>query len=762
MSYSYLVPEGQYFSICMVSALRKRIFVTEKKPYVLPEGLIPSWDKIVSPMREAYEKGQVFKQLPEDEQPAMELHYPLGTDRVEYSEFFMTPSAVDFTAQYEMVAMQEGTYQFSLFTCGAVKIFLGSEKVYEYYGYTRNQENKHEFSLQLGKKKQTLRIHSDDYAERDSQLYVRLQYCKGDGPLTVSVPLLLNVKEITEVSAFLEGVRTSKFNYTDTDIQLILQKKVPFPLTCTIKAGLQDAHIRRSERSRQIHLSERDSKIAVGDLFVEKVGMAVVKLRIEVGLVSLTRRLEFEYSDASIQEEAEPTIEGRKLQALHFIAEHGTHNLQKACAMASLGYPPSSWSEILEQELDRMEMRWDCTDFRLCALVWMYKEGQKNTLFPEHLLQRMKQVLLGYRYWYDEAGLDVMWFFSENHAINFHAGQLLAGELFPDCIFTNSGLSGNGQAKKATALIKGWFERFFTYGYEEWNSSVYIPIDLIAYFALFELAQDRDIRSMAQEALNRTFAIFAKNSFRGVMASSYGRTYFKNLIGRRTNEASALNFIAFQQGYLNQHTFSTTLFALSSYEVPSDLFAQYWSVEDQEYCDTAGPRGVKTRSFRTEQFILASAQNEEPFLRGQQEHMVQLMIGDCDTQVWINHPGERLYFGNGRPSYFAGNGTIPRVRQERNSVTLWFDLLDGEVDYTHAFVPLYTFDEVSFTPTVAFLRKGEVYLSIYAQNGLEVTKSGVLAGYELISPGKQNVWRLLVQTKKIARSFAQFIEHQSL
>ena len=35
---------------------------------------------------------------------------------------------------------------------------------------------------------------------------------------------------------------------------------------------------------------------------------------------------------------------------------------------------------------------------------------------------------------------------------------------------------------------------------------------------------------------DKTFDILARNSFRGVVAASYGRIYFKNLIGRRTSE----------------------------------------------------------------------------------------------------------------------------------------------------------------------------------------------------------------------------------
>ena len=41
------------------------------------------------------------------------------------------------------------------------------------------------------------------------------------------------------------------------------------------------------------------------------------------------------------------------------------------------------------------------------------------------------RAVLDYRYWVDEPGNDVMWFWSENHALCFHVSQLLAGAFGP-------------------------------------------------------------------------------------------------------------------------------------------------------------------------------------------------------------------------------------------------------------------------------------------------------------------------------------------
>ncbi len=706
-------------------------------------------------MRLFHERQAVFEQQALRTDYAWTLHYPLDTDRVEYSSFFMTPKAVQFAAKYQLSALHEGVYTFCVYSCSAVKIYVNQTLVHGYYQYLRNQQQLHVFSLPLGPELCEVCIVADDFAERDSQLYLRLQYQNGCGPVTVSVPACLDLPLLQHAQRLLQGLASKSFNYIDSKVVLILQTPPKEPVTISLIAQRVDAHVEQEIRQATLQLLPGQTKIEVQSLFHGQIGMTAVTVSIAVDQIVLSKRLEFEYYEQHLLPEAHPTLSLRRDQALRFIAEHGVDTVQKALVMAQLGI--RGYESFLEAELERIESRWDCSDFRLCALVWAYERVDG---FSPSIKQRIERLLLGYRYWYDEPGVDVMWFFSENHAINFHAAQLLAGQLFPDRVFGASRLTGRQLVAKATVLITQWFERFFLYGYEEWNSSVYIPIDMIAYCAIYELAHDKELRNMAERALDMTFELLAKNSYKGVMACSFGRTYFKNLVGRRTNEASSLNYLAFGEGFLNQHTYCTALLALSSYEVKACAYELYHSKGKHQYTDHAGRHPVQLICFKTPRYQLCSAQNAIKHLKGCQEHMVQFMIEDCDTQIWINHPGEKSFFGNGRPSYFAGNGTIPCVVQQRNCMTLSFDLLEGELAYTHAFVPLSRFDEVIISGCFAFLRKGPVYVSIYAEQGLAVTDGGPLRGYELISEGMVNLWRLCVSEKSEAGSFVQFIQQQ--
>jgi len=757
MSYTYSVQRGQAIPIAMVSTLKKTRYTPTPAPYN-PVGDGPVlWSDIISPARRQYAAEQQARGHLGPIDGPYTVHWPMESERIEYSAFFKRPLALRFSVVVDLSSRETAPILLRLTSASALEVTFAAEKVLSFSEYRRNQVTGHDLSLVVGKEKRRLTITVDDYAERDTQLFVHLQYLEGDTPVAVTIEGDIDRRRVEEARRFLSSASSDRFNYDgQTPITLRFEQEAVEHLDLAVTATLTDAHLKRSSTKTRLPIRAGERAGVLPDLFAGQVGMAQLNLSLTIGSVTLSKFLEFEYYDHALIAEPASLISERKAQALAFIAKHGVDSLPRALAMALSGYEEASWQQILNDELMRMELRYDCSDFRLCALVWAYHRGAVQRLFPPALLQRMKAVLLSYRYHYDEPGTDAMWFFSENHAINFHAGQLLAAELFGSDTFTASGRSGAEQARRAKALLVAWFDRFFATGYEEWNSSVYIPIDLIALISLSELAMDAEIRALAARALEETFSIMAINSYQGVMASTYGRTYFKNLIGRRVGEASAINFIAFGQGYLNHHTYATTLFALSSYEVPQKIVDQYRRSEPTLVVSTATACNIPLKVMKSPHFILASAQWEGPARAGLQEHMVQLMIGDVDTQIWINHPGEYAPFGSGRPAYFAGNGTIPNVYQEASTVTLSFNLVFGEVDYTHAYVPIDRFDEVVRGPQRWFVRKGTVYVEIFAENGLIPTEAGPFAGHELVSPGRTNRWVLRVATEEEAGSFARF------
>ena len=144
-----------------------------------------------------------------------------------------------------------------------------------------------------------------------------------------------------------------------------------------------------------------------------------------------------------------------------------------------------TWEEIPEEHKDKLLIQIDpgtafgtgkheTTQLCIRQLEKYVKPGDTmldmgcgSGILSEKTENELTDCLLGFRYWIDEPGNDAMWFWSENHALMFHTCQLLAGELFPDEVFTNSGLTGRQMQAKAKNMLYDWFVTFRKEGFTE-------------------------------------------------------------------------------------------------------------------------------------------------------------------------------------------------------------------------------------------------------------------------------------------------------
>jgi hypothetical protein len=180
---------------------------------------------------------------------------------------------------------------------------------------------------------------------------------------------------------------------------------------------------------------------------------------------------------------------------------------------------------LIEAALAYIDERRDCSDFVMLGIVRLLYQLKGRRLCTERLIDHAERTLLGFKYEPDEPGIDSMCYWTENHYIMFAANQYLAGRLFSDRVFTNSGMTGRQAAARAERRILKWLEMRYQTGFSEWLSHIYYDEDITALANLIDFAGDPVIVRKAEIVLDLLFLDMALNSFRGAFGCSHGRSY---------------------------------------------------------------------------------------------------------------------------------------------------------------------------------------------------------------------------------------------
>ncbi len=172
---------------------------------------------------------------------------------------------------------------------------------------------------------------------------------------------------------------------------------------------------------------------------------------------------------------------------------------------------------------DFIDSRYDCADFRLCSILRVLYSY--SHLLSEKTLNRIRDTVLSFKYWMDEPGEDSMCYWSENHQIIFHVCEYLAGQYYPDDIFTNSGLTGTQHMRKARPKIENWLSNRWKYGFSEWHSNVYYEEDIAPLANLIDFAGEVRLAQKGKIIMDLMLLDMAMHSYQGLFAAASGRCY---------------------------------------------------------------------------------------------------------------------------------------------------------------------------------------------------------------------------------------------
>ena len=681
-----------------------------------------------------------------DQTRKTELFFPFGNIGYDASFFYHCPTYLRTYCAVQVNVPEAEEAEAELSTCGGMTVWVNGTPVTDFVPFTRNLVKKTRVTLPFAAGANRLVVCLDDLAERDTDYYFRIRYL-GSQTLTMELPLPEGAEPeaVKHAERVLDSLHFTRESYCAEDVCVCLGEQPAAGETIVAASG------GNTFKPAALPAEGAGAVYRVAPSAAFPPAYTPFSFSIACGGVTITRRAGCQVADPDQFAHASDDIAKRRLAYLNMMARQGAdevtefarpYNIYQAAAILAVGGSTEEAEKAIRAELVKVNAREDCSDFLFAVILHLYRFYAD--VLSEEILEEIHQAALNYRYWIDEPGDDVMWFFSENHALMFHVCQFMAGSLWPEGFFTNSGRTGRQVREHAEQLLTKWFEGYFEEFITEWNSNAYIPIDVHGLGFLYNFtSEEHPFHAKAKAALDRIARCICLYAHKGTVMASYGRTYERELKANDNTGITTLLYLLYNEGHLTAGGAGNIALALGTYEAPEEYRAYIHTApeEDLVYENVQGwHRHAALYLNKNEKTSLSTAVLYKPYHGGYQEHIVQAAI-DTTAQVFINHPGEVQPYGSGRPAYWAGNGVLPAAMACRNVSVLVYDIPeDNLVDYTHAYAPAAEFDRCVIAGEAAVFEKDGAYIGLRAANGLTMTADGVSAGRELKSPGRQNVW----------------------
>lgn len=628
-----------------------------------------------------------------------------GSPRLDLSGFWFRATRIAARAEVLLIADRAGRATLRLATCGGAVLRVNGAPVLSMSDYRRNFETEAEVFVDLDEGENRVVLFFDDLAERDTRFYAQLTYVDGpDAAQAIEAP-----QAAAQIEALLGEMHFERVAHDGGPLTILLPRPTSVPLTADVRiAGDFMSH--DTAPQRRATLAAGADRIELGDASDLPADFRHVEVTLETDGFAATRVLGTEISHATAQGPA-PTGEAARIaEALAHVAQHGEADTVAALARLATGDGGASTRAMIEASLPRIDACWDCADFALVPLI------VGRTLYPEllgDLADRIDQTIQGYRYWMDEPGNDVQWYFSENHALLFHTAAHLGGALLPDATFRRSGRSGAEQSRIGAERLRAWFDHFEQWEMAEFNSSPYFPIDLKGLTAIHACSPDAALRNRAAKGIARLIELVANSAHNGILTAAQGRSYEHSLRATCTAELSAIGRMLWGTGSYGARFHALPGLAICIRDrglvLPDLTDRATWDRDDaQEWTFAQGEgRIAKLYHHKTRDHAMGSTAAYRWGDWGYQETLIHLRMGtDPNAQVWINHPGEVIHSGYGRPSYWGGSASVPRVQQYRDLALVRFNGHPSQPDFTHAWFPRAAFDASRVQGDMALAQAG--------------------------------------------------------
>ncbi len=702
-----------------------------------------------------------------------------GASFVNLSDFYAQMQYVTFDLATVLIASEDCVIAARLWSWAACDLYLNGSRIGQIMAPDYKPIQYTDLRLSLHKGENSVYIACETLGVRDTRSVAGLQLLERTGDLQIILPDRKGTDRIMKAQKFLSTLSIHGST---------LHASEPFPDSVYMTAIRPSPDYRTSRRQPDpVLLPEGAQSYPLPD----GCPLITIEVRTASGPVRKTmERLDQilpQYGDPHLSTEANLKQILTRIAAVESL-NHGDEGLpvSQVLARKALGIDTAHDLELMTQMLDAIEQRVDCADFRVMGLIRYLKVYGDNGLPRE----RIRDVLLNFRYWMDQQGFDGMCFWSENHSLIFYSCALFAGRMYPDATFPRAGMTGHELAQWGQDRLNEWFECFQCDGFEEFNSGVYMLVTFAALLNLIDFAGEVDpaLAQSATRAADLLLERLAMHTFRGGILAPMGRIYRSVLYPYRQGSMALMNLLDpaqpwdYAEGWL-------AFLATSHYQLPEQavrlLSAQIHETyttgnalirldktDDTLLTSVASPRTDGARRWPNialdsmpyqEGHTYTRSMNErfhgtscfEPGTHGYQQHLWYAALSG-DVFLFVNHPGSTSEGGDMRPGYWHGNSIIPALTQTQDELLMIYRIPDHDpVHFVHLFCPFARADRVVEENHWLFLQKDSGMLAFWTSARMEPF-DGLLAGCERRMYGDSTACVVRVSGREQGLSFEDF------
>jgi hypothetical protein len=655
-----------------------------------------------------------------------------GTDGlVDWSEFCFTPTYRTAVAGTVLEVDQAEWRTLKVASTGPVVVHVDGELLLHADTVTYMEPAEHEVRVWLPSGRSPVVITSWQVGFRECRQVVRLRV--GGLPVRVVIPSPgADERVAAEAERTLSAVGTPRWGTTTGEVLLT------GPAGARLRVGREVVTL--TDGRATVRLGE-DAAGAVGSASMLASGEVVLRVSVDDDRSPVFREFPVAVLPALYRPEpVGPPEQWRSELLAHVRAT--TPSVATALAGGRVD------AAALARSLWMIGSRADCADFEAVGLLTLLHRVDD---WEPGLRAEVRAALLGFKYWIDQPGLDAMCYFTENHQLVWHTAELLAGELFRDEVFGNTGWSGSEHARHGAELAAEWIRRRLAGGLSEFNSNAYLAIDALALVSIVEFAEDAALAADARELLDRVLTGLHRTSWRGVNGAAHGRSYMNTVRSSRFEETAPILWLCYGVGALNAAVLPATALATATkYRIPA-------APENQELVrlSSAGeyrfehdllsrPYHSDIVVYKTADVMLSTVEDYRAGLPGLQEHVWGATLGP-ETQVYVTHAPNSSTSSSARPNAWAGNRILPRAKQFRDVVLALYRIPpDDPMGYTHAWFPLSTLDWWEQCGVWTIGRRGAGVVALACQGGARIVTTGPDAYQELRPNGPGTAWVCVV------------------